>query len=476
MAEIRRYKVVDGPISIRKEPDGQRLAAQLLHGEEIEIVSDPVEAGGFVWVQHKRGWSASGTREGDEIFMLDISNRPPDAPRIFRVWAQSLSIRDAPNGKRLTKKLPRKTEITVDPQSRTEAGGYIWWKHDSGWSAECSANGRELFMKEVFDEPPTARLDPAKRVELPAHYKGKMTLQIAQQTKVRDKPSTDPRGMIIILLKRGKTVEVDMNTLTEADGYYWVRHDLGWSAVQSIDGTDVFMAEPGTIAGLPYIGPDGPKAEDLPSYKALFSRYPVDLSDVQWFQYFGNNMWAYTKGKSYGYDRYSQGLHGGLDFGNSAQPGVRIYAGMVGEYIKTEYTRRNNTRIFLKNGPYTVIYQHITNCRAFTPGQAIMPDTVLAEIEHHTIDNGWDHLHLEVRFMEDWIINPLLLLPETMYNQLTARFKPDKPNTDYKNTESAYNFFYKTDAWTKWTTPLDQPMIRLAGDPIGPRFVKVTTE
>lgn len=39
------------------------------------------------------------------------------------------------------------TEIEVDPNSRTEADGYIWWQHAGGWSAEKSSNGRQVFLQ-----------------------------------------------------------------------------------------------------------------------------------------------------------------------------------------------------------------------------------------------------------------------------------------------------------------------------------------
>jgi hypothetical protein len=471
MADPKRYKVIDGPVGIRSQgPDGPRTNAQLGQGEEVEVMGDPVEKNGYFWVQHAKGWSAVSTSGDDEVYMLDISDRDPNAPRQFRVWAGQISIRDTANGKRLPEKLFKGTEIQVDPKSRTEAANYVWWRHQKGWSAECSLDGKEIFMKEVFDVPPPVALDPAKKVDLPPYFQGKVFVQLAQATKVRGKPSTDPRGMLIITLTRGKSLEIDMSTLTEADGYYWARHDLGWSAIQSLDGKTIFMAQPGTIPGLPYIGPDGPKVADLPDLKAAVTRMPVDVPDIQWFQYYGNNMWAYTQGKAYGYDRYSQGLHGGLDFGNSLKPGIKVYAGIEGEFVKTEYPKKNNTRTYVKRGDYTFIYQHITNARAFSPGQKITPDTVLADIEHHSINQGWDHCHFEVRYMNDWIINPLLLMTEDLYNQIIAGFKPDKPNESYKQIPSVYNFFYKTDKWTKWATPLDQPMIKLAEKPIGPRY------
>ncbi len=476
MAEPKRYKVIDGPVGIRSGgPDGTRTTARLGQGEEVVVMGEPVEKNGYFWVQHAQGWSAVKTSADDEVYMLDISNRDPNAPRRFRVWASQISVRGTPNGQRLPTKLFKGTEVVADPKSRTETGNYVWWQHPKGWSAECSVDGKEIYMKEVFDVPPPAAFDPAKKVALSDYFKGKVFVQLAQATKVRSKPSTDPRGMVLITLTRGKAVEIDMSTLTEADGYYWARHEMGWSPIQSLDGKTIFMAQPGTIPGLPYIGPDGPKVDDLPGLKALVTRMPIDLTDIQWFQYFGNNMWAYTQGKAYGYDRYSQALHGGLDFGNSLKAGIKVHAGIEGEFIKAEYPKKNNARVLIKNGDYTFIYQHITSIQSFAPGQKISPDTVLANIEHHSIDQGWDHLHFEVRYMNDWIINPLLLLTPDLYNQIITRFKPDKPNENFGKLPTVYNFFYKTDKWTKWTTPLDQPMIKLAGDPIGPRYEEQKT-
>jgi murein DD-endopeptidase MepM/ murein hydrolase activator NlpD len=467
----RRYKVIDGPLSVRKAPDGERTSDRLAQGAELEALSATVELNGYVWVQHSKGWSAVRTSDNGSAFMTDITDRPADGPRTFRVWASLVSVRDAPNGTRLPQKLTRGKEFSVVPASRTEAGGYIWWQHDEGWTAEASISGGEIFLKEVFGASSAAPpINPAERVTLPAHWQGVMNLQAAQATKVRNQPSIDPRGTIIITMTRGRLIEADMSTVTEADGYYWVRHALGWSAIMSIDGKTVFLAEPGTIPGLIYIGPDGPRAEELPGYRALVTRLPVNLNDTQWFQYFGNNMYAFMHGKAYGYDRYSQALHGGLDFGNSARAGVPVFAGVEGEFIKVEYPSKNNTRTFIKSGEYTLIYQHITNAQSFAPGQKIMPDTQLGNIEHRTINGGWDHLHFEVRYMTEWIVNPLLLLTPELYDSLIARFDPAKPNQNYAKIDSSLNFFYKTPSWTKWTTPLDQPMIKLNGPARGPRY------
>ncbi|MBC8099147.1 MAG: peptidoglycan DD-metalloendopeptidase family protein, partial [Armatimonadetes bacterium] len=379
--------------------------------------------------------------------------------------------------------------IQVDPLSRTEAGGYAWWQHPDGWSAERATFGSETLMKEatknadgtfsVLGVGATAggtaeqAVDPAKRVELPAHWVGTFALQIAKDVKVRDQPTTDTRATLIKTLKRGLVLQCDLMNKVERDGYYWVKHDQGgWSPIQGIDGKLVFLAEPGTIPGLIAIGPEGPNPKDLPGYGALITKSPVQFDDLQWFQYYGNNVFAYVNGKSYGYDRYSQGLHGGLDYGNSLRASVPVYAGIEGTYVKSEY-KKNNNRILIANGDYTFIYQHITNLQSFSPGQVITPDTQLASIEHHSIDNGWDHLHFEIRFMNEWIINPLWLMTPDLLNAMTARFDPLKPNTSWTKTKSTLNCFYKDDVWgDRWTTLLDQPCLQLTGSLLGPRAPK----
>lgn len=478
MAEQKFFKVTDGPLSIRKTPDGERIAQKLITGDEIAVPADSrTEAGGYVWWQHGAGWSASNSTKG-EVYMVELEDVDPASPLYFKVTDGPLSVRATPNGDKLASELKDGDTIEVQRASRTEAGNYIWWQHALGWSAERSASGSASFMTLVSDVDPAALAQAAakaaaaakpKRVEIPAHLTGKQFMQVAANVKVRDQPSTNPRGLIIKWIARGEALECDFDTLTEADGYFWVKHDLGWSAIQSVDGETVFLAEPGTIPGLVYIGPEGPVLAELPGYQSLVERLPVALKDIQWFQYFGNNMWAYVHGKSYGYDAYSQGLHGGLDFGNSARAGVPIYAGITGTVSKVDTARAHNWQIWVETGDYVFIYQHIYQIQNIAVGQKVTPDTKLATIQHNSQQGGWDHLHFEVRYLKNWIINPLVLMPEAMVAEIVGKFDPKKPNTDYTKLPSTYNFFWGTDEWTKWTTPLDQPALKLAGPVIGPR-------
>jgi hypothetical protein len=54
---------------------------------------------------------------------------------------------------------------------------------------------------------------------------------------------------------------------------------------------------------------------------------------------------------------------------------------------------------------------------------------------------------------------------------ITDKFNPAKLNEGYLKDfpKSKLNFFYISDAYKKWATPLDQAMIKLNGPVIGPR-------
>ncbi|MEQ8673200.1 MAG: M23 family metallopeptidase [Aggregatilineales bacterium] len=490
MSDTAYFKVTDGPVKIRTRPGGLAVPIELKNGQIIQVDPDSrTESGGFVWWEHESGWSAQGNLSKTRLFMMPITEEQAqaaleakkDGPKFFFVADGPVKVRRSPGGADIHKDLADDLYIEVDPASRTEHGGYVWWRHNSGWSAQGTVSGVVNFMVEVdADDVPDDTImlgksksgdllefKPPERVTLP-ELSGKVFFQVANTVKVRNQPSTDPGGWVIRSIKRGEVLECDMDSLIEADGYFWLKHAMGWSAWQDVYGQTVFLGLPGTIKGLVAIGPDGPDVTQIEGYNSVITRQPVDIEDLQWFQYFGNNVFGYVNGKSYGYDNYSQGLHGGLDYGNSFRAGVNIYAGINGTFVKADYARARNWKVYLKAGDLTFIYQHITGIRNFTPGQPITPDTVLAQIEHNSV-GGWDHLHFEIRFLDKWIVNPLLFMTDDIRDELLMYFNPEKPNTSWPKTGSEYNFFFKTADWTKWTNPLDQPVLKLAGSLIGPR-------
>lgn len=473
MAETRRFKVINPPLSIRKEANGDRLAETLKYGAEINVEADSrTEAGGYVWWKHEKGWSAEKAIWTSNRFMVEISDSASDEPRTFEVAVSRLSIRETPGGSLTSEKLYRGDVITTIPGSRKVDGRYIWWQHDRGWSAETTVDGRIIYMKELFERSrpgDDANGEIPKTPPPPDHPEGKAVMGVINGVKARYSPTTNPNLGYIRTMRKGETVTADFDTLTFADNYWWVKHEIGWSAWQNVDGSEMFLAIPGSIPGVLIIGEDGPRQEDLPGLGRVILRLPVDLKKTEWFQYFGNNVFAYRYGEKYNYDGYSQGLHGGLDFGNSTSSGVPIYAGVHAKFDGVDTARAGNFRVRLRtDDDYLLIYQHIINPRLFQPGQEITPDTVIAEIQT-TAQGGSNHLHFEIRLLKKWIINPLLLMPEEMVNSITDKFNPARLRTN-NVTDSQLYYFYKTDDWTKWTTPLEQPIIELAGDPKGPRF------
>ncbi|MCA9914844.1 MAG: M23 family metallopeptidase, partial [Anaerolineae bacterium] len=471
MAETKRFKVINPPLSIRKEANGDKIAETLKYGAEITVDPDSrTEAGGYVWWKHDKGWSAEKAVWTNNRYMVEISDSASDEPRTFEVAVSSLSIREEAGGARKSEKLYRGDVITTVPGSRTVDGRYIWWQHDRGWSAETTVDGRIIYMKEIFertqsgDEGTEGTIEAPKAPTPPEHPEGKVVMGVVEGVKARYSASLNPNLGYIRTMRKGETVTADFDTLTFADNYWWVKHDIGWSAWQNVDGSEVYLAVPGSIPGVLIIGENGPREEDLPGLSSMILRLPVDLKNIQWFQYFGNNVFAYQYGKKYNYDGYSQGLHGGLDLGNSIRSGVPIYAGVHAKYDGLDTARAGNFRVRLRtDDDYLLIYQHIINPRAFQPGEEITPDTVIAEIQT-TAQGGSDHLHFEIRLLRKWIINPLLLMPDEMVNSITDKFNPAQLRTN-NVTDSELFYFYKAADWTKWTTPLEQPIIELAADP-----------
>ncbi|GAB4574336.1 MAG: hypothetical protein Kow0077_20380 [Anaerolineae bacterium] len=466
-ANTREFRVID-QVRVRTAPgfDGQHVR-WLMPGTSVTVEADSrTEADGYVWWRHADGWSAERSlTDPTEVYLQDPAVAPePPAPQpepeppppILMVKeflvAETVRVRSGPtlSAEHIRWLTPGGT-LQVDATSRTEADGYIWWRHAGGWSAEKAADGSEIYLEDPAAIPPPVEQPPLE--DLPEQF----TLQAGhQQVRIRDAPGF--RGRHLRWLLPGEQITVRRDSRTEADGYVWWQHDEGWSAGRSLDGREKYLYTPEEFAERPLppgvtLFEDGlPVVDTLPMLDSLFEKLPVPLEKTHWWQYFGNNVFAYNLWeKGLRWYAYSQGLHGGLDFGNSMEA-VSVVAGVTGQFVKrdTRYTRPNG--MWVRVGDYTVIYGHVDNPPDYAPGTPITPDTVMGTFQL----GGQNHLHLEVRYKGRWIINPLLLMPAAQRDALIAKFPPDD------------KYFYRSDSWDQWQQPLDQPVLLLGGDLIGP--------
>ena len=473
------FTVIDGPLSVRAEPGGQWLK-QYPTGTEVECKADSrTESGGYVWWEHGEGWSAERSLNDKDVFLKAVAEKDADAGSMADFAAKEpekeaefvtlaadgdVRIRSAPtlNGD-FIRWLKNGEAVRVDLSTRTEADGFVWVKHGEGWSAERTLDKRETYLKDLAATREVKQVDdkqadsdamesfaepPAKAPETDI-----IEFQAGVDVRVRSEPSLT--GAHLKWIPRGTTIEVNQASETKADGYIWLKHDEGWSAWKSTDESDVFLVKPGSVPPAPKMTETGPDVTTLPGYKTLIKRLPVDLEQTAWWQYFGNNVYAVQHGKSWGYDRYAQGLHSGLDFGNNAA-GIPAYAGLEATFVK-----HDRYGIWGKSGDYTIIWQHLCNVPDFGPGTQFTPDTKLGELDPSS--QRLRHLHFEIRYRGTWIINPLLFMPDEMVNAITDKFNPKRPG----NTSELY-YFYKDSSWNQWITPLDQPVIKLGGKVIGP--------
>jgi len=268
---------------------------------------------------------------------------------------------------------------------------------------------------------------------------------VTDAVKVRTAPSLEPRTVISgRVLYRGTRITVDPTSREEADGYVWWRHSTGWSAERSIDGSTIFMME--------YLEGDSEEQNttNVPQPAFLFQNLPLDLSLVQWIQYYGNTIFAYNNGFQHNYHSYSQGLHGGFDLGHLG--GASVCAGVEG-VLKYSGNKRafGPNRVDVQVNSYLIIYGHLANATTLPEGTRVTPDTVLGQIDYNQ-----QHVHLEIRYQQ-YIYNPLLFMPNTLCDALLARFPAEGSRR-----------FCSENGWDQWLTVFDQPVITLGGEYIGP--------
>ena len=370
-----------------------------------------------------------------------VQPTPAATSEKYVVVTELLNVRSGPGTEPRLKiqgeTLSRGQIVDVQTGTRQDAGGYTWVQLANGWwVAEQVSNGSEVFL----DKAPAVVTQPAApptAAPTTAPSDGKQYFQVViDSPKVRSAPSAS--GTQTGKLGWGTIVEVDPTSRTDAEGYTWWKHDQGWSAEKSTGG-DVFML------------PADPNAEDkLPDTPWKLASLPVPLDVMQWFYYFGNTLYAFNNGRRWNYDGYSQGLHGGLDFGHPG--GATIFAGLSGVFDGPGNAFGPN-RVDVITGDYRVIYGHIASPASYSKGTAITPDMVIGKV-----DTTLQHLHFEIRYKDTYIVNPLLFIPKDLRDAVMKKYPP-----------VGQFGFYSSPRWNKWVTPFDQPTITLAGPVIGPR-------
>jgi len=85
----------------------------------------------------------------------------------------------------LVKWLSPGQSVQVDPVSRIEADGYVWWKHSEGWTAERTLDGAEIYLTALDEESSEAGQEQAQLKELPS----KKEFQVGnERVRVRSEP------------------------------------------------------------------------------------------------------------------------------------------------------------------------------------------------------------------------------------------------------------------------------------------------
>lgn len=198
---------------------------------------------------------------------------------VFEVVASQVKIRTEPHLRSqhliVDKVLMRGQTVRVDGQSRTVNDGYVWWKHDDGWSASGTVSNSREYMRWVADEEPalpigeisgaaptSPSIDTGNRNSEDEPVGTKSPDVDGSETGHNPQPASEQLQFHVVYsavrtrteprvhysnvvagkaLKYGQIVTVKPNSRTIRDGYVWWQHNDGWSAEISTDRRLVFM-------------------------------------------------------------------------------------------------------------------------------------------------------------------------------------------------------------------------------------------
>jgi len=289
-AEPQFYQVVNGPVSIRLNPDATSpKRGELPNGTVIEAL-ERASGGGFAWARHERGWSAIGKVDGTAAFMQPTAIAPvvtpspiapspvspspiapsPIAPspvspttpvtlapatslapagtRFFLVTDGPVSIRENPEAAaKKVGELPNGKIIQVLENSLTISGVFVYWQHAQGWSAEGRTDASQIFMTATTAPAETSVPDKTPEVSVEPEA------ELIRYFQVTDGPVTvrkapDPVSEKVGEITNGAFIEVIPESRTLNAGFVYWQHSRGWSAERRLGGGAAFMT---AVAELP---------------------------------------------------------------------------------------------------------------------------------------------------------------------------------------------------------------------------------
>ena len=127
--------------------------------------------------------------------------------------------------------------ITAESGQKTTADGFVWVKHDKGWSAKRTDDKSEVYLQKIADTEGTRPDDDDEDIT----ERGEDII-----FKVTDGPlnvRTQPTFSLdsTTQVPTGSEINVDDESRTEAQGFIWWRHRLGWSVEGRADGSRFYM-------------------------------------------------------------------------------------------------------------------------------------------------------------------------------------------------------------------------------------------
>lgn len=184
----KTFRVGQQQVRVRPQPNRAAPESRWLQPDE-QVQCDPnsrTESEGFIWWKHTEGWTAERSLDGKYIYLTEVISAAPvtsvapapvtpalviapvgtvapvgvPAPipvtptKTFIVGSILVRIRSIPSASgALIRELLPGTQINVEVSSRTEAEGFVWWKHSAGWSVERTTNNSATYLYEPGKAP-----------------------------------------------------------------------------------------------------------------------------------------------------------------------------------------------------------------------------------------------------------------------------------------------------------------------------------